>query len=114
MLISFILFWRWLESRAKGTTGDAIASLLALQAQTALLVVEEDGALVEREVDAKLLLEFDLVKVLPGSKIPADGIVGFGASEVDESALTGESVLVPKKQGDKVVGATLNLAGTSG
>ena len=60
--------------------------------------------LVEREVDAKLLLEGDLVKVLPGAKIPPDGIV--------ESALTGESVLVPKKQGDKVVGATLNHAGT--
>ena len=48
------------------------------------------------------------MKALPGAKIPADGIVGFGTSEVDESALTGESVPVPKKQGDKVVGTTLN------
>ena len=88
--------------------------LFALQAQTALLVEveEEDGVSVEREVDAKLLLEGDLVKVPPGAKIPADGIVEFGTSEVDESALTGESVPVPKKQGDKVVGATLNHAGT--
>ena len=78
MLISFILFWRWLESRAKGSTGDAIATLLALQGQTALPVVEEDGVLVERKVEAKLLLEGDLVKVLPGSKIPADGIFGSG------------------------------------
>jgi len=111
-LISFILFGKWLESKAKASTGDAIASLLALQAQTALLVEEEDGVLVEREVDAKLLLEGDLVKVLPGAKIPGDGIVEFGTSEVDESALTGESVPVPKKQGDKVVGATMNHAGT--
>ena len=64
--------------------------------------------MVEREVDAKLLLEGDLVKVPPGAKIPAGGIVEFGTSEVDESALTGGSVPVSKKQGDKVVGATLN------
>ena len=108
----FFSFWKWLESKAKGSTGDAIASLLALQAQTALLVEEEDRVLVEREVDAKLLFEGDLVKVPPGAKIPADGIVEFRRSEVDESALTGESVPVPKKQGDKVVGATMKHAGT--
>ena len=69
--------------------------------------------LVEREVDAKLLLEGGLVKVPPGAKIPADGIVRFGTSEVDESALTGESVPVPKKQGYKVVGDQLNHAGST-
>ena len=56
-LISFILFGNWLESKAKASTGDAIASLLALEAPTALLIEGEDGVLVEREFDAKLLLE---------------------------------------------------------
>ena len=56
-LISFILFGKWLESKAKASTGDAIASLLTLEAPTALFVEEDDGVLVEREVDAKLLLE---------------------------------------------------------
>ena len=68
--------------------------------------------LVEHVVDAKLFWEGDLVKVLPGVKIPADGSVGCGASVVDESTLTGESVPVPKKQIGKVVVATLNHADT--
>ena len=63
-------------------------------------------------VDAKLLLEGGLVKVLPSAKIPADGVVRLGTSEVDESALTGESVPVPKKQGYKVVGHPLNHDGS--
>ena len=70
--------------------------------------------LVEREVDAKSFLEGDFVKVLPGVKISADGSVAFGASEVDESALTGESVPVPKKQSGKVVLATLTMVTPSG
>ena len=57
MLISFILFGKWLECKAKASTGDAIASLTALQALTILLVEGEDGVLVELEVDAKLLVE---------------------------------------------------------
>ena len=80
-------------------------------AKSTLLVVEEDEVLAEREVVANLLLEGVLVKVLPGAKIRADEIVRFGTSEVDESALTGESVLVPKKQGYKVVGEPWNHAG---
>lgn len=114
MLIAFVLLGKWLESRAKGSTGDAISALLALQAHTALLVEMDDetGLATEREIDAKHLCEGDVVKVLPGSKVPADGVVVSGASEVDESALTGESVPVPKAPGDKVVGATMNHGGT--
>lgn len=110
LLIAFVLLGKWLECRAKGSTGDAITALLSLQPQTALLV-REDGSGRERYVDAKLLVKGDLVRVLPGSKVPADGTVESGESAVDESALTGESLPVPKAPGDRVVGGTANHGG---
>mmetsp|Transcript_18325 Transcript_18325/g.43416 ORF Transcript_18325/g.43416 Transcript_18325/m.43416 type:complete len:1207 (-) Transcript_18325:117-3737(-) len=110
LLIAFVLLGKWLECRAKGSTGDAITALLSLQPQSALLV-REDGSGRERYVDAKLLVKGDLVRVLPGSKVPADGTVESGESAVDESALTGESLPVPKAPGDRVVGGTANHGG---
>jgi len=113
LLITFVLLGKSLESRAKGSTGDAIAALLALQARTAILI-EEDLATktkLEHEVDANLLTAGDVVKVLPGAKVPGDGIVISGQSAVDESALTGESLPVAKKEGDSVIGATINHGG---
>lgn len=104
LLITFVLMGKWLECRAKGSTGDAITALMALAPRTALLLQGRR----EREVDAKLLLQGDLVKVLPGAKIPADGVVSWGESAVDESALTGESLPIPKKVGDEVIGGTVN------
>lgn len=104
LLITFVLMGKWLECRAKGSTGDAITALMALAPRTALLLQGRR----EREVDAKLLLQGDLVKVLPGAKIPADGVVAWGESAVDESALTGESLPIPKKVGDEVIGGTVN------
>lgn len=114
MLITFVLLGKWLECRAKSNTGEAIASLLALQAKTALLVEvdSESGVTTEQEIDARLLCERDVVKVLPGAKVPGDGIVLSGSSDVDESALTGESLPVPKRKGDQVVGSTMNHGGT--
>ncbi|OLQ05232.1 Copper-transporting ATPase 1 [Symbiodinium microadriaticum] len=100
LLIAFVLLGKWLECRAKGSTGDAITALLSLQPQSALLV-REDGSSRERYVDAKLLVKGDLVRVLPGSKVPADGTVESGESAVDESALTGESLPVPKAESAK-------------
>lgn len=104
LLITFVLMGKWLECRAKGSTGDAITALMALAPRTALLLQGRR----EREVDAKLLLQGDLVKVLPGAKIPADGVVTWGESAVDESALTGESLPIPEKVGDEVIGGTVN------
>eukprot|EP00440_Ansanella_granifera_P075009 gb/GFBE01081406.1/.p1 GENE.gb/GFBE01081406.1/~~gb/GFBE01081406.1/.p1 ORF type:complete len:1098 (+),score=217.12 gb/GFBE01081406.1/:1-3294(+) len=113
LLITFVLLGKWLECRAKGSTGDAITALMALQPQSALLIQEVDGRAAgrDRQVDAKLLLKGDVVRVLPGAKVPADGIVIAGESTVDESALTGESLPVPKGPGDKVVGGTANHGG---
>lgn len=107
LLITFVLMGKWLECRAKGSTGDAITALMALAPRTALLVLPTG----EREVDAKLLMTGDLVKVLPGAKLPADGVVTSGSSAVDESALTGESLPIPKGPGDQVIGGTVNHGG---
>ncbi|CAJ1418692.1 unnamed protein product [Effrenium voratum] len=107
LLVTFVLLGKWLECRAKGNTGDAITALLALQPQRALLMLQDS----ERQVDSKLLVKGDLVRVLPGSKVPADGLVQSGESSVDESALTGEALPVPKGPGDKVVGGTTNHGG---
>ncbi|CAE8623514.1 unnamed protein product [Polarella glacialis] len=119
LLLTFVLLGKWLECRAKGQTGEAITALMALQPNTALLLDEEGegeetmqaGRGFERQVDAKLLLKGDLVRVLPGAKVPADGIVVSGESTVDESALTGEALPVFKGPGDKVVGGTANHGG---
>eukprot|EP00931_Biecheleriopsis_adriatica_P045142 TRINITY_DN25873_c0_g1_i1.p1 TRINITY_DN25873_c0_g1~~TRINITY_DN25873_c0_g1_i1.p1 ORF type:complete len:1096 (-),score=269.60 TRINITY_DN25873_c0_g1_i1:5-3172(-) len=111
LLITFVLLGKWLECRAKGSTGDAITALMALQPQSALLLEQKSGNLQERQVDVHMLLTGDLVKVLPGAKVPADGVVEFGRSAVDESALTGESVPIAKGPGDRVIGGTANHGG---
>lgn len=120
LLITFVLMGKWLECRAKGSTGDAVASLMALQARSALLLISGDEAAifggtaeaeVEVEVDVRLLAVGDAVKILPGAKFPADGIVMAGRTSVDESAFTGESMPVSKAPGDRVIGATVNVGG---
>eukprot|EP00971_Amphidinium_carterae_P214649 4259845-Amphidinium_carterae.1 len=84
---------------------------MSLQPTTALLVVTTGNRTEEKEVEAHQLLKDDVVKVLPGSKVPADGVVIAGSSAVDESAITGESIPVTKEIGDKVIGATINHDG---
>jgi Cu+-exporting ATPase len=108
VIITLILFGRLLEATARGRTSEAIKRLMGLQAKTARVV--RDG----REVDVPVeSVEIgDLVVVRPGEKIPVDGVVRQGASAVDESMLTGESLPVEKRPGDEVVGATLNRTGT--
>ena len=107
MLITFIRFGKWLEARAKGMTSQALKSLLKLQADRALLLVEG------REVDvpASQISVGDRVVVRPGEKIPVDGIVIEGASAVDESLVTGESLPVEKGPDSEVTGATINTSG---
>ncbi len=107
MLIFFIRFGKWLESRAKGQAGAALKKLLELQADNATLLVDGE----EREVAASRLQPGDLVVVRPGEKIPVDGLVENGTSAVDESMITGEAVPVHKQAGDQVTGATVNQSG---
>lgn len=107
MLIFFIRFGKWLESRAKGQAGAALKQLLRLQADRAVLLL--DGR--EEEVAASRLAPGDMVVVRPGEKVPVDGQVVSGASAVDESMITGEAMPVGKQAGDRVTGATINRSG---
>lgn len=106
-LITFILLGKYLEHRAKGKTSEAIKKLMGLQAKTARLI--KDGQEVEVPVEAVQV--GDVLRVRPGEKIPVDGVVVEGRSEVDESMLTGESMPVPKTAGSTVIGATINKNG---
>ncbi|NUQ61520.1 MAG: copper-translocating P-type ATPase [Pirellulales bacterium] len=108
VIIALILLGRMLESRAKGRTGEAIRRLMGLQAKTARVL--RDGA--EKDIPVEEVVPGDLVVVRPGEKIPVDGTVEEGASAVDESMLTGESLPVEKQPGDEVFGATLNRTGS--
>ncbi|HSD12652.1 MAG TPA: heavy metal translocating P-type ATPase [Patescibacteria group bacterium] len=107
-LITFVLMGKWLESKAKGRTSAAIEKLMGLQAKTARVV--RNGAMADIPVDQ--VVEDDTVVVRPGDKIPVDGVVTKGFSSVDESMLTGESIPVEKKEGDPVIGATINKNGS--
>lgn len=107
-ILTLITVGKYLESRSKGKTGEAITKLMDLSPKTAILL-REDGT--EAEVLTEELRPGDIFLVKPGSLIPVDGIVADGNSSVDESAITGESVPVEKQPGDRVVSATVNKAG---
>ncbi|MCE5198319.1 MAG: heavy metal translocating P-type ATPase [Armatimonadota bacterium] len=108
VIITLILIGRLLEARAKSHTSDAIRKLLSLQAKTARVV--RDGR--EMDVPVEDVRVGDLVIVRPGEKIPVDGIITEGASAIDESMITGESVPADKQPGDEVIGATINKTGS--
>jgi Cu+-exporting ATPase len=108
VIIALILLGRMLESRAKGRTSDAIRRLMSLQAKTARVVKGER----EMDVPVEEVVPGDLVVVRPGEKIPVDGVIEDGASAVDESMLTGESMPVEKLRGHEVFGATINKTGS--
>jgi cation-transporting ATPase V len=107
MIITLILLGRYFEARAKGEASNAIAKLAELGAKQARVVRGGEEAL----VDPIELAPGDIVIVLPGEKIPADGVVTAGRSGVDESMLTGESVPTTKEPGANVFGATVNQQG---
>jgi cation-transporting ATPase V len=107
VIIVFLVLGRYFEARAKGRAGQAIRALLELGAKQARVL--RDGGEVLVPVDE--VVAGDLLRVRPGEKIPADGVVVDGASAVDESMLTGESVPVEKTAGDQVAGATINAGG---
>ncbi len=107
MIMSFHLTGRYLEARAKGKASQAIRKLIKLGAKTAFVLV--NGR--EKEVPIEEVKVGDVMIVRPGEKIPTDGVVIDGESNVDESMATGESMPVKKKKGDFVIGATVNQDG---
>jgi Cu+-exporting ATPase len=108
LLITFVLFGKMLEARAKGRTGDAIKKLMGLAATSARVV--RGGT--EEDLPIEQVVAGDTVVVRPGEKVPVDGVVIEGSSAVDESMLTGEPIPVEKRAGDTVVGATINKLGS--
>ncbi|CAL9111875.1 unnamed protein product [Musa textilis] len=113
MLISFILLGKYLEVVAKGKTSDALAKLTELAPDTAtVLSLDVDGNVIsETELSTQLLQRNDVIKIVPGSKVPVDGVVIRGQSHVNESMITGEAKAVAKRPGDKVIGGTVNENG---
>jgi len=107
LLIAFILLGRYFEARARSRASSAIRALLELGAKEARLLVDGE----ERMVAVEQVSVSDLLRVRPGEKVPVDAVVVDGASAVDESMLTGESVPVEKAAGDQVAGATVNVNG---
>ncbi len=108
MLTTFVLLGHWFEMRARGGANDAIRALIDLAPPMATVI--RDGA--EAEVPTAEVVVGDLVLVRPGGKVPVDGSVEDGISEVDESMVTGESLPVGKSPGSEVIGASINTTGT--
>ena len=107
VVVTLVMLGKYLESRSKGKTSDAIRKLMELAPDVAVLI--EDGQ--EREVKVEEVKTGDLLLVRPGSKVPLDGTVEQGSGSVDESMLTGESIPVEKEVGDSVIGGSMNYDG---
>lgn len=108
VIITLVLLGRYFEAQAKSHTNDAIKKLLTLQAKTARVV--KNGQ--EQDTPIDKVVVGDIIRVRPGEKIPVDGKIIEGASSIDESMITGESIPIDKKTGDTVIGSTINKTGT--
>ena len=108
VLLVFILLGHWLEMRARAGASKAVQALLSLAPPKATVI--RNGQPIE--VPTSEVVVDDVVMIRPGDKLPVDGTVTDGGSNVDESMVTGESMPVPKKVGDSVIGATINKTGT--
>ncbi len=108
VVITLILFGKFLEKRSKKKTADAIEKLMALSPDTAIIL--KDGK--EKNVKLKEIKKGDILVVKAGEKVALDGIVINGSSSCDESMLTGESLPIEKQKGDFVTGGSLNLSGS--
>ncbi len=111
-IITFILLGNYLEARAKKRTSRAIEKLMDLQPDIALVFVNRDGKEVWEQKAVDQLKIGDVLRLSPGDRIPVDGMIISGSSSVDESMVTGESKPVSKKEGDAVIGATINSSGS--
>ncbi len=109
MILGLILIGKYLEEVARGRASEAVRKLLDLQPPMAR-IIREDGT--EEEVGVETIMPMDILRVKPGERIPLDGVIVDGASSVDESMITGESVPVSKKAGDEVIGGTINREGS--
>ena len=107
MILTLITLGKYLETRSKGKTSQAIAKLIDLAPKTALVVRGNE----ETEIPVEQVQVGDLIAVRPGAAIPVDGTVTEGSSSVDESALTGEPIPVEKAPGDRVMAASINKTG---
>jgi Cu+-exporting ATPase len=107
VVITLVLLGKWLETRAKHSTTAAVRALMKLRPETARVL--KNG--VEIDVPAEAVASGEIVVIRPGERLAVDGVVVEGASEVDESLITGESLPVPKAQGDKVTGGAINGGG---
>jgi Cu+-exporting ATPase len=108
VITTLILLGQLIEAKARSRTGDAIRALLSLAAKTAHQV--RDGQ--EQEITVDEIQKGDVLRVRPGEKVPIDGVIIDGKSNVDESMLTGEPMPVAKQAGEKVIGATVNQTGS--
>lgn len=106
-ILTLITLGKFLESRSKGKTSEAIKKLMDLAPKTAIVIRNDQ----EVEISVENVAVDDLVLVRPGQSIPVDGIIVEGSSAVDQSALTGESIPVEKQVGDQVIAATINKSG---
>lgn len=115
MLIAFILMGKYLEANAKSKTSKAVSKLAKMTPEYATLVgivsKTSEVTLSERIIPLTLLQRGDVLLVRPGEKVPADGTVLSGATSIDESMLTGESLPVSKEEGSKMIGGTINING---
>jgi P-type Cu+ transporter len=108
VITALVLLGQLIEAKARSRTGQAIKALISLAAKTAHRV--RNGQ--EEEIPVDAIQKGDLLRVRPGEKVPVDGVIGEGQSNIDESMITGEPMPVTKRAGDKVVGATVNQTGS--
>ena len=108
VILTLIVLGKYLEAKTKGRTSEAIKKLMGLTPKTATVIRDE----VETEIAIEDVLVGDIILVKPGEKMPVDGTVVQGFTSVDESMLTGESMPVSKKEGDVVIGASINKNGS--
>lgn len=108
VVIGFVHLGKYLEARSRLKTGEAISKLVGLQAKSALLLRKGE----EIEIPVEEVKKGNLLLVRPGSVIPVDGIIASGSSSIDESMVTGEPLPVDRKEGDQVIGGTINRHGS--
>ena len=107
MILTLVTVGKYLETKSKGRTSDAISKLICLTPKKSVVLRDDN----EIEIDTEEILVGDIVIIKPGTSIPVDGVVIEGSSSIDQSSITGESIPVEKNIGDKLVSGTINKAG---